>query len=418
MDGERTCAGSVALLLPAPAAAVPMNIGYLCMDPNAARSRSNYAPIIHITETIRSLESQGHTVASFLFGDMLGRSETAVRQRLKPTNQPPAIVRWGRRFASDALLAAQDLVRHKQLIESFLLDNSIEAGYERLYQPRSIVTRTASKLGVPVVVESNSPAEERRAYWGSPLHGLIERKEVATLKRAAAVVAISSPLKDHYVRRGVAPSKIHVVPNGVDALRFSPDAVARDMRSELGLDGCLVVGFVGNIHPYHGAELFIPLAKQLQAAREDARLLIVGAGSGLSELERALDAADLGSYVLTTGPVPHADVPAYIASMDIGLLPDFSWYGSAMKLLEYAAMGTTVVAPDLENIRDVFTHGETAYLFPRGDIAGLARAIHELGADAALRRKLGRAARQHVLANHTWSLNGERIAAIVESVAH
>lgn len=392
-----------------------VRLAYLCMDSNASLARPDYAPTIHISETMRALANLGHQVTPLLYGDMLSRPEAELRKRLKTRKPRHGTVRFARQVAADVLLAAQDLTRDQRLVESLLRDHDVEAGYERLYQPRSVITRVAAKLDVPIVVESNSPAEERQKYWGSPLHGLIRRKELATLRRAAAVVAISTPLKAHYVRSGVAADKIHVVPNGVDELRFSPDSVSRDIRAELDLGDGPVIGFVGNIHAYHGAELFVPLARRLQDAGSEARLLIVGGGSGLPALERDLDDAGLRRDVLTTGSVPHAAVRDHIAAMDTCLLPNFSWYGSAMKLLEYAAMGKTVVAPDLENIRDVFTHGETAYLFPPGDIGSMVAAVQELDADTTLRHHLGKAARRHVQANHTWSHNGARIAQIIEA---
>lgn len=391
------------------------NVGYICMDPNASLARPHYAPTIHMTETIRSLELLGHRVIPLLYGDRIGSSESAIRDRRSTARRNSVTLRWARRFASDVLLAAQDLTLHRSLVKSFLADNDIAAGYERLYQPRSIVTRTAERLDIPIIVESNSPAEERRAYWGSPLHRLFELKELATLRRAAAVVVVSSPLKEHYVRKGIEAAKIHVIPNGVDEERFTPNASDRDMRAELDLGADVVVGFVGNVHEYHGAEFLIPLARQFQTDRSEARLLVVGGGPQLGALRRAVDDAGLQRQFVITGPVPHAEVPAYIATMDVGVLPDFSWYGSAMKLLEYAAMGTAVVAPDSPNVRDVFAHGETAYLFRPGDASALIGAVQELSADALLRRSLGQAARRHVIAGHTWKANAVRISEIIDS---
>jgi hypothetical protein len=75
-------------------------------------------------------------------------------------------------------------------------------------------------------------------------------------------------------------------------------------------------------------------------------------------------------------------------------------------------MGKTVVAPNLATVRDVFTHGENAYLFEAGDVGALADALEELAADAELRKNLGRAGRDHVLGNHTWRHNALEIQKI------
>ena len=89
-----------------------MNIGYLCMDPNASLARPSYAPTIHMTETIRALENLGHSVPPLLYGDELGRSETALRDRTKSSRPSPSLVRWGRRLAR---LNYQGFILHRIL---------------------------------------------------------------------------------------------------------------------------------------------------------------------------------------------------------------------------------------------------------------------------------------------------------------
>ena len=87
-----------------------------------------------------------------------------------------------------------------------------------------------------------------------------------------------------------------------------------------------------------------------------------------------------------------------------------------MKILEYGVMGKAVVAPDLENIREVLSHGETALLFELDNISALAQAIQQLVRDFQLRTQLGDSLRKHILANHTWTRNAERILEIYHQI--
>ena len=61
--------------------------------------------------------------------------------------------------------------------------------------------------------------------------------------------------------------------------------------------------------------------------------------------------------------------------------------------LEAAACGTPTVSSDSPGLRDSVVHGETGYLVPHGSVERLADRMSELLADAALRARMGEAAR-------------------------
>ncbi|MCJ7658106.1 MAG: glycosyltransferase, partial [Anaerolineales bacterium] len=193
-----------------------------------------------------------------------------------------------------------------------------------------------------------------------------------------------------------------------------------DVRSELGLDDKVIVGFVGTIVFYHGIELFSTLARNCRSSGDDVHFMIVGAdqvyGQGIDQLRSTLDREQLSNMFTFTGPIPNTEVPNYIAAMDICLLPRFMWYGSPMKIFEYAAMRKAIVAPDQENIRDVLTHGETAILVEPENPDKLVQAVQELVRDERLRDQLGKAARERILSRHTWNKNAERILEIYQQI--
>ena len=124
-------------------------------------------------------------------------------------------------------------------------------------------------------------------------------------------------------------------------------------------------------------------------------------------------AARLGvrDRLTVTGLIPHEDVPAWLARIDIAVLADSNDYGSPMKIFEYMAAGKAIVAPDYGPVLEVLQNGSTGVVFPRGDVGALQEALSELVADPALRRRLGENARVSVLREHTWARNAERLEA-------
>jgi glycosyltransferase involved in cell wall biosynthesis len=114
--------------------------------------------------------------------------------------------------------------------------------------------------------------------------------------------------------------------------------------------------------------------------------------------------------------VPHAEVPALLATASIGLAPyaaDAPGYFSPLKLFEYLAAGLAVVAGSIAGVREV-VGAEHAVLVPPGDPAALAAAVSELAADEAKRARLGAAGRELVAARHTWDRRARRILELVE----
>jgi glycosyltransferase involved in cell wall biosynthesis len=80
-----------------------------------------------------------------------------------------------------------------------------------------------------------------------------------------------------------------------------------------------------------------------------------------------------------------------------------------MKLLEYMAMGTAVIAPAMDNIRDVITDRVNGLLFEAGRRDALLACLQELRDDRALRASLGANARGSVERDHTWTTIAARI---------
>jgi len=126
----------------------------------------------------------------------------------------------------------------------------------------------------------------------------------------------------------------------------NPEARAR-LRQELGIPAeALVFGIAGSLawSPRHGYCYGMELVQAVRrcAASAPVHVLIVGEGEGRTHLERAAG-SELGGRVHLTGRVPRAQVPDYLAAMDVGSLPQsVDGVGSfryTTKLSEYLAAG-------------------------------------------------------------------------------
>lgn len=284
--------------------------------------------------------------------------------------------------------------------------------YERyaLYNAAAVVT--GRLLNIPVVLEVNETTGVDRTRQGKrlALPALARWFERRIFHAATGLVVVSGYLDDYARVLGVPAERIRVTPNAVDAARFDPDqADVGAVRARLGLEGKVVVGFAGSFAKWHGVELLLRAAAAVALEFPDLRLLLVGDGAGrVAAAARAVELG-LGDRVVFTGKVPHAEVPAYMAAMDLGVMPASNVYGSPMKVFEYMAMGRPAVAPRLRPLEEAIRHGEDGLLFQPESEEALADALRQLLQDPQRRTEMGEQARSKVLARHQWIHNAQAV---------
>jgi len=99
------------------------------------------------------------------------------------------------------------------------------------------------------------------------------------------------------------------------------------------------------------------------------------------------------------------------------VLPDVTPYSSPLKLFEYMQLGSAIVGPDMENIREILTDGHDALLFAPDAAQSLEAALLKLCADGALRARLGTAARETIVRKSlTWMGSAERVVAVAQAI--
>ena len=98
--------------------------------------------------------------------------------------------------------------------------------------------------------------------------------------------------------------------------------------------------------------------------------------------------------------MPHDEVPRFVAAFDLGVIPDHVWWTSPLKLFEYGAMGTAVIAPRVESIVQVAAGDEILPVEHRS-VAALAEGIRLLADDPPQRAAIAGRWAQRVARDYT-----------------
>lgn len=284
----------------------------------------------------------------------------------------------------------------------------------------------ARALGIPSIYEVRGLWEITRASrdpkWRlSADFRRISRMEADAARAATRVVTLTAGLRDELIDRGVPKEKILIVPNGVDSQRFKPSPPDRALSHRLGLDGKIVIGYVGSLLDYEGLDLLIRAAHVLWRERHDFHVLLVGDGAekaNYEELARGLGV--LGSIVTFVGRVDHEDVGKYYSLIDISPFPrlpvEVCELVSPLKPFEAMAMGKAVIASDVRALAEVVSDGRNGLLHEKGSVEDLVRTLRLLMEDKDLRGRLGRDARDWVVAHRDWRRLADDMSAIYETL--
>jgi len=199
-------------------------------------------------------------------------------------------------------------------------------------------------------------------------------------------------------RRECDSTRLHVIPNGIDTLRFSPDADARRrVRAELSIpQSAWVVGTVGRLSGEKNQALLIDAMAPL--LDDGHQLVLVGDGAERERLMAHARATGRPELVHFAGA--RKDPEAWLNGFDAFALTSDS-EGLPLGLLEAMAVGLPVVATAVGGVPDVVEPGRTGALVARGDRDGLTAELQRLATLPAEGHEAARNARRMVLERHS-----------------
>lgn len=282
------------------------------------------------------------------------------------------------------------------------------------------------RLGIPVVYEVRAFWEDAAVDHGVTVEGSLRYRatrwlETWALRWAAHVFTICDGLRGDIVARGIASSKVTVIPNAVDIESFGPGGQPDlDLKNRLNLDGTSVVGFIGSFYAYEGLDLLLEALPRMLAQRPDIRLLLVGGGPQVPALKAQSERLGLTDKVVFTGRVPHEQVQSYYDLVDVLAYPRHSMrlteLVTPLKPLEAMAQGRVLVASDVGGHKELIRDGQNGILFKAGSADGLARAVVGL-LDAPERWPAMRAAgRSFVETERNWRRSVSNYASVYEAL--
>ena len=231
------------------------------------------------------------------------------------------------------------------------------------------------------------------------------------IRQQDALIA-TSPKAASYLERPAT-----VILHGVDTTIFHPAQDKRALRDSLGLDpDAVMIGCFGRVRAQKGVDLLVRAALRLFPDRPRAQMVFTGRITPDNEafvagLKSEIDAAGLTGRIRFLGELPWEDVVRHYQAMDLFAAPA-RWEGFGLTPLEAMACGVPVVATRVGAYDTLIREAETGSLVPPDDLDALTAALAHWLDDTPAREAAGRAARAHVVANHSIEDEARAIVAV------
>ena len=364
---------------------------------------------VHALELCRALARRGHEV------HLAGLGARATGQRpvdFEPAGGGRLVFHRLRRLLPVTLLEWTAGRRIKKLAAEVGPDVLVE----RFYTFGGAGLWAADSLGIPAVLEINSPA---RRYPGSLRDTLdrlslirpVDRWRRRLLGWTRAIYTTSLHL---------VPPELHdrttVIVNGVDVESFRPG-------QEIPDTGPLRGAYVSSFRSWHGAEDLVGAVAECARRDVPVHVTCIGAGPRWKAARDAAVTAGVQDHIEFVGEVPHDEVPRLLAEANVGLAPfapdrfralELGWFWSPIKIFEYLAAGLPVITADISELRELLP-ADVANFYRAGEPLGLAEAMLELEQDRDAARRMAAAARLLAETEFTWDHQAARVEKVLRS---
>jgi len=247
-------------------------------------------------------------------------------------------------------------------------------------------------LGCKVVVYVHG--EEITTERGGGLFGAWRKR---FLDEADAVVCVSRFTRTALIDlMRTAPSKIAVLPNGVDTERFHVRPPAASAAARYGVASRRVLLSVGRLVPRKGMDHLVQAMEIVTRTHPEVHLLIAGEGVLRATLADLINTRGLASSVTLLGAVADEDLAELYALADIFALPnrrmpDGDTEGFGLVFLEANACGKPVIAGRAGGAVDAVADGVNGLTVDGADVGAIAAAVIRLIEQPALYQRLAKA---------------------------
>lgn len=247
----------------------------------------------------------------------------------------------------------------------------------------------AARANVPLVIH-HIHGPSFGPFQGALSNGVLTAAERHAAKFTHHFFCSADAMTELYLAKGIGRPEMYTrVFSGFDVQSFLNPPESKGLRAKLGIaEDDFVIGKISRVTVLKGHSDLLRALHAMRGQFPRTKLLFVGDGSLLSQIQAEAAALGLARNVIFTGLVPPGDVPRYVGIMDC--VAHLSYREALSRALPQAlAAGKPIVAYDFAGAREVCLENETGFLVRMGDVTTASNRLLQLANDPRLRKQLG-----------------------------
>lgn len=261
----------------------------------------------------------------------------------------------------------------------------------------------------PWAAESGVEASKGAAIW---VKALLEKRVYSA---AQSLIVLSQAFKDELIRGyGVAEDKVHIVPGGVDTVRYNTNISRTEARSHLGWpnDRKILVTIRRQVRRM-GLENLIDAAQALSVRDPSVLLFLGGTGPISGELQKRIEERGLTGNVTMLGRVSDEDLPLVYRAADMSVVPTQALEGFGLIAIESLAAGTPVYVTPVGGLPEIVRPFAPQCIFRDTSVEAIVDGLGE-----ALKEERGvpseAACRAYAIENFAWPKIARQVLSVYE----
>lgn len=221
------------------------------------------------------------------------------------------------------------------------------------------------------------------------------------LHNASFLIALTGSEEEQLIEMGVEPSKIRILPNGINIDDLYCNPIPGAFRKKMGLVDEPIILYLARFHRIKGPDLLIKAFSTVINHFPKAKLVMVGPDDGyLQEVQTLVENEGLINKVLFPGPIyKDQEKMNAFADADVYVLP--SRYDlSPISIFEAWSVGTPVIVTDRCGIKDIIRECGMVVPFEKG---ALSHAIIACISNPEFSKKMGENGQKKVIEHYSWA---------------
>jgi glycosyltransferase involved in cell wall biosynthesis len=370
--------------------------------PNFDYSNNKSAVASFLIELKKAFESNGDSVefpTSYSAQDNIAQEEvndSGILNKLKNV-----IRNWNWLYQS--LSFKQFFKNQSQLIDSFSSDKQFDLIIEFYTVGSTLGIDLAKLYKAKYSVVFDSPVDEQflEMYGTKTIHwNKIKNAERKTLEYADKIMAYSPACESFIRNKYKLSAKIGVLPCVINK-----ESIDNSPKGEV-----FNIGFIGSFLSWHKVDLLVRAFKVFNTSFPKSRLQLIGYGKEWENVKILVEKYNLTEHIEMPGFVSGEDLLDYKKNFSVAVMPGSNWYGSPLKLFEYAQCGIPFIAPKTQTVESIFIQNEHCYYIDSNDdVNSLVKLLEMLHENPNLAREIGENAKKFYSDNFSEDIYLEKI---------